>query len=162
MNWLDYAVIAVLGLSVLLGWWRGLVYEVLSLAGWVVAFVVSRLFAEKFAPLLPLSQPQLNLVLAYALLFMLALIASGVVAWLLSRLVKWAGLGWLDGSLGAVFGTLRGVLVLMVLVLLAGMTQVPQQAFWKQAALHGALERLAEGSKTWLPESLAQKIHYRN
>ncbi len=162
MSGFDYAVIAILALSVIFGWWRGLVYEVLSLAGWVVALVVSRLFAEKLAPLLPLAQEYLRLTVAYALLFMCTLLACGVVAWLLSRLVKLVGLGWLDSSLGAVFGALRGVLVLLVLVLLAGLTGLPHQAFWQSAGLSRPMERMAVQAKVWLPDNVAQKIHYQN
>jgi len=162
MSGFDYAVVAILAISVIFGWWRGLVYEILSLAGWVVALVVSRLFAEKLAPMLPLSQEYLRLTVSYALLFTLTLVAAGIVAWLLSRLVKMVGLGWMDSSLGAVFGALRGVLVLLVLVLLAGLTGLPQQAFWKSAGLSRPMERLALQAKVWLPENVAQKIHYQN
>lgn len=162
MGGFDYTAIAILTLSVIFGWWRGLVYEVLSLAGWVAAFVVSRLFAEDLAPMLPLSREHLNLMLSYALLFMATLIASGILAWLLSKLVKWVGLRWLDGILGALFGALRGVLVLLVLVLLAGLTKLPQHTFWKNSGLSKPMEQLALQARVWLPDSVAQKIHYQN
>jgi membrane protein required for colicin V production len=162
MSGFDYAVVAILALSVIFGWWRGLVYEVLSLAGWVVALVVSRMFAEDLAQLLPLSQQYLNLIVSYALLFVLTLIASGIVAWLVSKLVKLVGLRWLDSSLGALFGALRGVLVLLVLVLLAGLTGLPQQTFWRSAGLSRPMEHMALQAKSWLPDNVAQKIHYQN
>ncbi len=120
MTGFDFAVIAILLVSLLLGLWRGLIYEVLSLAGWPIAFVLSRLFAGSVAPMMPGGQETIRMALAYAAVFVAALIVWGVLAWLLSRLVKAVGLGWLDRSLGGLFGALRGVLVILVMVWLAG------------------------------------------
>ena len=116
MTGFDYAVIAVLALSALLGWWRGLVYEVLSLLGWVAAFVVARLFATNVAPYMPdcAGADVLKTAAASALLFILTLIVCSILAWLLSRVVKWVGLGWLDGLLGTLFGLLRGMLLVLL------------------------------------------------
>ena len=160
---LDYVVIAVVLFSVLLGWWRGLIYEVLSLLGWVAAYVVARLFTTDVEHYLP---PQVNpemvrMVVAFAALFVGTLIASSIVAWLLSKLVKIAGLGWLDGFLGAVFGMLRGGLLVLLLALLAGMTTVPEESFWREATLSRTLEDAALQAKPWLPYGMARKIHYR-
>lgn len=160
---LDYVVIALVLFSVLLGWWRGLVYEVLSLLGWVIAYVVARLFAMKLVPYLPaaIDPIPLRMAVAYGLSFVATLIACSIVAWLLSKLVKIAGLGWLDGFLGALFGVLRGAFMLLVLVLLAGMTGLPKAKFWREATLSQPLENVALQARAWLPESMAKKVHYR-
>ncbi len=126
MTGFDYAVFAIVLLSALLGWWRGLVYEILSLLGWVAAGVVARMFAASAAPYMPaaLGAESARTAAAFVALFVVTLIVGGIVAWLLSKLVKWVGLGLLDGLLGMFFGMLRGVLVVLVLVVLAGMTQL--------------------------------------
>ena len=162
MTWLDYTVIAIVALSALLGWWRGLVYEVLSLLGWVVAYAVARLFAASAAPLMPaaLGAEAVRTTAAFAVLFTGTLIIGGIVAWLLSKLVKWVGLGWLDGLLGALFGVLRGVLVVLALVLLAGLTGLPKEPSWRNAMLSKPLENVALAAKGWLPQSVAQRVHY--
>ena len=162
MTWFDYAVIAVVVLSALLGWWRGLVYEVLSLLGWVVAYAAARLFAASAAPLMPaaLGAEAIRAVAAFAVLFAGTLIVCGIVAWLLSKLVKWVGLGWLDGSLGGLFGMLRGMLAVLALVLLAGLTGLPREPFWRNAALSKPLVNIALIARGWLPESVAQRVHY--
>jgi len=164
MAGLDYAVIAVILLSVLLGWWRGLVYEVLSLAGWLAAWVVARLFAERAVPYMPegLGAEMVRLAAAYAVLFVGTLIVSGIVAWLLSKAMKWVGLGWLDKGLGVLFGLLRGVLVVLVLALLAGLTSIPQQPFWREAWVSRPLERIALAARELLPQGVAQQVHYQN
>lgn len=162
MTGLDYAVITVVMLSVLLGWWRGLVYEVLSLLGWVAAWIVARVFAADVAPYMPaaLGAESAKVAAAFAALFVATLIASGIVAWLLSKLIKFVGLGWLDGLMGGLFGMLRGALVVLVLVVLAGMTSLPQQPFWRNAWLGKPLENTVLAVQGWLPESVAQRVRY--
>ena len=162
MTVFDYAVITIAVLSVLLGWWRGFVYELLSLLGWVAAYLLARWFSSDLAALLPaaVGTDSTRTTLAFALLFVATLIGSSIVAWLLSKLIKLAGIGWLDGLSGAVFGMLRGVLLVLVLVLLAGMTGLPQQPFWRDAWLSRPLENMALAGLTWLPDSVAQRVHY--
>ncbi len=162
MTWFDYTVIAIVILSALLGWWRGLVYEVLALLGWVAAYFVARMFGADVAPLLPawMGAEAVRMTVAFALLFVVALFISGIVAWLLSKLVKWVGLGWLDGLLGGLFGLVRGVLVVLVLALLAGLTDLPKDPFWRDAWLSKPMENAALSAKKWLPGNVAQRVHY--
>jgi len=161
MTGFDFTVMAILLVSLLFGLWRGLVYEVLSLIGWPVAFLLSKLFAGDVAPMMPLMREEARIALAYAVVFVAALIVWGVLAWLLSRLVKVVGLGWLDRVLGGLFGVLRGGLVVLVLVLLAGMTSVPEQTFWRNAQTSRVAEDAALLTKAWLPDNIAQRVHYR-
>lgn len=162
MTWLDYAVIAIVALSVLLGWWRGLAYEVLSLLGWVAAYLAARVFATDAGQLMPaaLGAEAIRTAAAFALLFIVTLIASGIAAWLLSKFIKWIGLGWLDGLLGALFGMARGMLVIVALVLLAGLTSFPAEPAWRKAWLGEPLEHTALAAKKLLPASVAQRVQY--
>lgn len=162
MTAFDYAVLAIMGLSIGLGWWRGFVYEALSLLGWVVAYFVARLFAPGIAPYVPdvAGTEVAKTAVAYACLFIATLLVSGIVAWLLSKLAKFVGLGWMDGTMGAVFGLLRGVLLVLVLVLLAGLTDMPRQPFWRDAWSSQALQSAALFSKDFLPENAAKKVSY--
>ena len=160
MTGFDFAVIAIFLISLALGVWRGLVYEVLSLLGWPLAFVLSKLFAADIAPMMPGEQETLRMALSYAAVFIAVLIVWSVLAWLLSRLVKAAGLGWLDSVLGSLFGLLRGALVVLVLVWLGGLTRFPEQPFWRDARTSRAAEDVALWSKVWLPDNVARRIHY--
>ena len=163
MTWFDYTVIAIAGLSMLLGWWRGLVYEVLSLLGWVAAYLVARMFAADMGSLMPasLGAEAIKTAVAFVLLFVVTLIVSGIVAWLLSKFVKWVGLGWLDGLMGALFGMVRGMLVIVALVLLAGLTNLPKEQAWRDAWLSKPLEKAALTAKKWLPVSVAQRVAFQ-
>lgn len=160
MTGFDFAVMAIMLVSLLLGLWRGLVYEVLSLAGWPIAFVLSRLLANDIAPMMPAAQEVVRITLAYAAVFVVALIVWGVLVWMLARLVKAIGLGWLDSFMGGLFGVLRGVLVILVMVWLAGLTSIPEQAFWRGAQTSKAAENVALLAKAWLPDNIAQRIRY--
>lgn len=162
MTGFDYAVTGIMLVSMSLGIWRGLVYEVLSLLGWPLAFMLSRQFAGNLEPLLPVSQEAARVALAYVLVFIAALIAWGMLVWLFCKLARAAGLGVLDSMLGSLFGLLRGALVILVLVLLAGMSSMPEQAFWREAALSKTAEDAALLTRVWLPDSIGQRIRYRN
>lgn len=160
MTGFDYTVIAIVLISAALGWWRGVVYEALSLAGWIGAGFVSRYFSADLSQLLPaaVGTETARIAVAFAILFAGTLIAGGIAAWAVAKLVKWVGLGKLDKSLGALFGLARGVLVLLALVLLAGWSSLPQQPFWRDALLSKPLETMALNSLALLPDSVAQRV----
>ena len=162
MTLLDLAVIAIVGLSVLLSVIRGLVREVLALAAWVVAFLAANMLAATVAPWMPAALPseELRLLAGFLCVFVGVLIAMSVLAILVSKLVKSAGLGLEDRLLGAAFGLARGLLVVMILVLLAGLTSLPRQAVWRNAVLSDPLVAFVGHVKAWLPAELAQRIKY--
>lgn len=162
MTIFDYAVLIVIGLSVGLGWWRGFIYESLSLLGWLAAAFVARTFAAdvtRYAPDL-ISSEVAKTALAFVVLFIATLILGGFVAWGLSKVIKFVGLGLIDGIMGGVFGLLRGVLLVLILVLLAGLTSLPQQPFWRDAWSSKPLQNMALFVKDFLPEVAAKKVNY--
>lgn len=160
MTEFDFAVMAILLLSLILGLWRGFVHEVLSLLGWPIAFMLSNMYADRIARLIPLAQEVLRLTVVYVLVFVIVLIVWGVLVMLLTRLLKAMGAGWSDRALGALFGVLRGALAVLVLVWLAGMTAIPEQVFWRDAQMSRTVEDIALLTKTWLPDNIAQRVRY--
>ena len=162
MTLVDITVVVIVALSILVSLIRGLVREVLALAAWIVAVVAANLLAAPVAPWLPDAMPgeDLRLLAAFACVFVVVLLAMSVLAMLASKLVKSAGLGLEDRLLGGAFGFARGMLVVLVVVLLAGLTSLPRQPVWRNAVLSGPLETLAVHSKAWLPADLAQRITY--
>lgn len=163
MTLFDIVVIAIVGLSVLLSIIRGLVREVLALAAWVVAFLSANLLAPEAAAWMPdaLGAEEVRLLAGFLCVFLGVLVAMSLLAILVSKLVKSAGLGLEDRLLGGVFGLARGLLVVMILVLLAGLTALPRQAVWRNAVLSDPLEGFAGRVKGWLPAELAQRITYK-
>jgi membrane protein required for colicin V production len=162
MTWIDYAVTGIAALSILWGVWRGVVREIISLAGWVIAFLAANLFAGPASQLVPeaLRNPQLRAAAAFIGVFVAALIVTALFGLLLSKLVKAVGLGGLDRVLGAVFGVARALLVIVALALLAGLTNLPRQPAWKESLSGGLLAQCATALKGWLPPAFAERLSY--
>jgi membrane protein required for colicin V production len=162
MTWLDYAVIGVFVVSLAAGAWRGLVREVLSILGWVIAFLAANLFAGPLGPAMPdaIPSPELRIAAAFVAVFIASLFATALIGLLLSKIVKAAGLGGVDRMLGAVFGAARGLLIVLAGTLLAGLSSVPQQAYWRESASGPILTRAAETLKPLLPQSFAERLRY--
>lgn len=161
MTEFDYALIGIVSISVLLGLWRGAVYEVLSILGWPLAFLASRYAAPQLAAALPIGSEQTRATVSYVAVFIVVLVLWAILAWLFSKLGKAVGLGLVDGMLGAVFGVIRGVLVIIALIWAAGLTHIPEQRFWREAKFSSSAEALALKAKLWLPDEIAQRIAYR-
>src|SRR3989338_7150891 len=153
MTAFDYAVLTVIAASVLLGLWRGVVSEILALAAWIVAFVIARAEAPQVATWLAgqIAEPGMRLAAAYVLVFAGVLIVFAIARMLISLMLKAVGLGLLDRLLGAGFGVLRGILVVLVVVLVAGMTPLPKADWWRNATLAPPLETAVIAAKPWLP-----------
>lgn len=162
MTLFDYAVALIVGFSVLISVMRGMVREVIALAGWIVAFVVANLYSGAVATWLPagLTNESVRMLAAFIILFLGALLAMGLLAVAASRLMKSAGLSIEDRVLGVVFGFARGVLIVVVFVLMAGLTSLPRQPIWKDAMLSAPLETFAVFVRAWLPTDLSQRIRY--
>lgn len=162
MTGFDYTVIGIMLVSLSLGIWRGLVYEVLSLLGWPLAFMLSRQFAGSIESMLPVTNETARIALAYVLVFVAALIVWGILVWLFCKLVKAVGLGAFDSLLGGLFGLLRGILIILILVWLAGTSSIPEQPFWREAMFSKSAEDVALLTKIWLPDNISPRIHYGN
>ncbi|MDR4518763.1 MAG: CvpA family protein [Nitrosomonas sp.] len=162
MTIFDYVVLGIFFISIILSIVRGLVREVLSIAGWVIAFIAASTFAYDFEPYIPpeLSGESLRIIAAFILVFIATLIISVMITMLLNALIKNVGLGFIDRILGAFFGFTRALVVVMVLVLIAGLTALPQQSLWRQAVLSPTLEMMALQVLPWLPNDLSKHISY--
>lgn len=161
MTWLDYTVITVLVVSIAWGAWRGLVHEVFSLAGWIMAFLAGNLFAAPLSELLPAGmRPELRVIIAFVTIFVATLVIAALMAALITKFVKVSVLHSLNRWLGALFGLLRGLLIVIVLAMIAGMTSLPRQPAWTQSATGYSLAQTVIQLKPWLPPAFAQRLKY--
>jgi len=160
MNAVDGVLLFVLLLSAVVGLWRGLVYEVLSLMAWVAAFVLAQAYAGEVSRLLPLDglSPALRTAVAFALVFVAAAFAGGFVAWLVKKMVAAVGLRPIDRVLGGVFGLLRGVVVLLALAVVVGMTPFQSQDAWQASAVAQMLGDSLHALRPLLPEPVARYL----
>jgi len=163
MTEFDYIILVIVILSVLLGWWRGLVYEILSLVSWVTAYFVAKSWTVEFTPYMPdvLQSDALRSAASFTSVFVATLILCGIAAWAINKLIKSFGLDWrTDGVTGAMFGFVRGLLLVLVLVLVAGLTKLPQTSFWQDALLSKPLKNVVLVMKDLLPEEMANRVSY--
>ncbi len=160
MSWVDWALLAVLLLSVLLGMWRGLVYEVLSVAGWVVAFFAAQAYAGTVAEWLPMSQfaPALRSAAGFALVFIATAFACGIASWLVKKMVASVGLRPVDRVLGSVFGIARGLLILLGLTVVVSMTPLHAEPVWRASPVAAMLSHGLDAIKPVLPMSVGQYL----
>jgi len=161
MTWFDYAVLGVLVLSIAWGTWRGLVREVLSLAGWVIAFLAANLLAGPLSEsITSVMQPELRLLFSWLGIFAVVLLAASLVAMLLAKVIKSVGLASTDRWLGALFGLARGLLIALAFALVAGLTRFPAHPVWKDSVFGAPLANTVVQLKPWLPPTLAQRLRY--
>ncbi len=162
MTWLDYAVVGVFAASLVFGAWRGLVREVISVLGWVIAFLAANLLAGPLGPAMPqvIPSPELRVAAAYLVVFVGSLVVTSLLGLLLSKIVKAVGLGGVDRLLGALFGAARGLLILVAAALLAGLTSAPRQAYWRDSASGPLLAQAALALKPLLPQTFAERMRY--
>jgi membrane protein required for colicin V production len=158
----DYLVLFVLVASVVISTMRGLVKEILSLLGWVIAFVVANAYGAQLAPMLPAMIPgeAVRLMVAFVALFIGVRILMGLMTLAVDALVQAAGLSLADRGLGGLFGLARGIVIVLFGVILCGMTSIPQQDFWKNALLSPMAETGARTVKPFLPAALAQHVQF--
>ena len=148
IGWLDIALLAFLALSVLIGVMRGFVFELLSLVGWVFAYFVALWAAPTVLPYVHLGTPgsPLNYGVAFAGIFVVALIAWGLSARLVRALIRATPLGPIDRVLGAGFGLLRGLVVLLIVAVVVGVSPAAKSIVWQQSQgavwLNAALKAL--------------------
>lgn len=160
MNWVDGSLLAVLVLSIVLGIWRGLVYEVLSVAGWIAAFIVAQKYAEEVGNLLPMDQfaPALQMAAGFVLVFVAVAFASGAVSWLVKKLVASVGLRPVDRVLGGAFGIARGALILLALTVVVSMTPLRAEPAWQASPVAASLAVGLSAIKPVLPEAIGQHL----
>jgi len=156
MNWLDFVCIGLISISALIGLVRGFVREVVSLLVWIGAFLLGLWYAPDLAPLAKpyVGSPTLRIAGAFVVLFVGALLLGAVLNYFAGLLVARTGLAGTDRTLGLAFGGLRGVVLIAVLVLLAGLTTIPREVWWRESLIAPRLRpwvcRIGVGD--WLDE----------
>ncbi len=162
MGWFDIAILVVILISCLISLVRGFVKESISLATWLVAgFIALRYhpaLAEIFAPYI--ESPTISLAAAFGALFILTLIVGAIINYMVSQLVSKTGLSGTDKMLGMIFGAARGVLIVAMIVLFAGLTPIPTESWWQESMMVDHFMKVAVWIKDFLPAEVASRFSF--
>jgi len=157
---LDWIFLGVLLLSLAVGAWRGLVYEVLSVLSWIAAFVLAQWFAPEAAQWLPMSgaAESMRYAAGFVLVFILAIFAGGLIAFLTKKLIAAVGLRPADRMLGAAFGLVRGIIILLALTVVVGITPMRSAQVWQESTGAHIASVALTGLKPVLPQEFGKYL----
>ena len=161
--WVDFVVLGVIFLSALISVVRGFVKEALSLAGWIIALWTAVTFSGQVAEFLAaqITVPSVRQAAAFLLIFAGILCVTGMLSYIVGLMVEKTGLSGTDRLLGVLFGIGRGAVIVAVLVLLAGLTPLPQDPWWSQSAFIPQFESLALKIQELLPPDIAKQLEFK-
>ncbi len=162
MNEIDYGILITLGLSAIISFWRGFLKEIISLISWIAAFFIAFTFINDAAAHL---EPYIGylsgrIVIAFGGLFLATLFIGGLVNILVAQLVRATGLSAIDRTLGIVFGLARGGSLIALLVLLGGLTPLPESSWWQGSVLLPHFQQAALWLRGFLPSDLASYFKF--
>lgn len=160
MTLFDYLVLFILITSIIISTMRGLLKEILSLAGWIIAFLVANAYGVKLAELIPIASQSVRLIIAFISLFIGVRLLMWLLIMAIDSVITASGLRLVDRGLGSLFGLARGCVIVLAIMLICGMTNLPQQHFWKQALLRPMAETAALTIKPYLPGTLARHVQF--
>ena len=162
MTIFDYLVLFVLICSIVISTLRGLVKEILSLAGWVIALMVANLYGDALAQMLPAIIPGsvTRLIVAFLALFIGVRLLMMLLTMALDSVIKASGLTLADRGLGGLFGLARGLIIVLAVVLVCGTTSIPRQPFWTDALFSPLAETAARTAKPFLPGDFARHVQF--
>ena len=157
--WIDLVLLAVLGLSVLAGLWRGFVFEIVALLGWLVAYIMANICGPLLAASLPAGgSAAVRFWGAYVLVFVIVLVVCGLLARVLRALISATPLSAVDRLLGGAFGAARGALVLVIVGTLIMLSPFARADWWRHSQSALWIGQALQGLKPVLPESLHSRI----
>ncbi len=160
LTWVDWTLVVVLAISVIVGLVRGFVFEVLSLAGWVVAWFAAQWAAPELAPHIPVGTRggPLNLAVSFVLVFVGVLVVWALVAKLVRMIVRATPLSLADRALGAGFGFVRGAMLLLALATVIALTPAVRSPEWRGSQGATLLMAGLQGLKPLLPGAMAKLL----
>ncbi len=163
MNAFDISLLLVLAVFVGIGVWRGFVRELISVITWIAAGFAAWTFSERLAPMFNsfAKENAVRQMLAFAVVFLAVFIVGTVIGALLHKFVnRSASLRIANRVTGGLVGLVRGVAIVVIIFLIAGVTSFPQRAWWRDAALAPPFERAAAFAARYLPPDVARHVRY--
>jgi membrane protein required for colicin V production len=159
MIWVDYLILVIIIISTLIGLLRGFVREIVSLLTWILGFWIALRFARQVGDVFTvIHNPSVRVVIGFVILFVVILIIGAVVNFLIGTIMEKTGAGPADRVLGLIFGMVRGVVIVAVLVIVAGFTRLPQEPWWHESRLIPSVQSVAGWMRAVLPARVADEM----
>ncbi|MBN1379647.1 MAG: CvpA family protein [Gammaproteobacteria bacterium] len=160
MPWFDIFILLVILISTVVSIVRGFAKDSISLAAWILAFVIALSLADKFAIILPdsMENPRLRVGVSIAVLFLATLIMGMIANFLLAGFINMVKMQNIDRGLGALFGFARGVVIVCLLVVLGSYIGLNEADWWEDSALVASAEGVLDYIEPLLPNDFARYI----
>lgn len=157
----DIVITSVVLLSIFIGIARGFIKESISLITWVVAIALSVMFSNSLAAHMTFTKVTLIRTLAaFLIIFVSTVFLGAIINYMVGLLVRKTPFSTADRALGSLFGLFRGIVVVTLLVLIAGLTPLPEENWWQQSYTISRVQVLAKWLKDQLPEENAKAFHF--
>ena len=161
MSFIDIIVLLVLFASLIFGFFRGFVKELLSLMAWAFAFFVAYYFSSSVAIMLPFeAEFSIKYVGSFVLIFISVLIISSILIKFLSTFIHKIGLGASNIILGGLFGILRGVIIVYFLIFVFEKLSLAEESSWQKANSIVLIKLLVEKTFPYLPQDWVNNVKY--
>lgn len=162
MIWVDYTIIGLIVISLVIGLLRGILKEALALSMWVIGICIGLIFSSDLSVWLQptIELPIARIGMAFGILFFTTLLVGGIIELLLTELINKTGLTISDRFAGMIFGAGRGLVVVSLCIMLAGLTSLPEDPWWKESILIPPFQTLAIWIREHIPFGLASYVNY--
>lgn len=162
MTLVDFAIVLIISILVVLGLIWGFIKIAMALGTWIAASIISFSFAPNLAASLlsSIENPAMRIAVAMGILFVLTIMLGALVSYMARQFITKTGLTGLDRVLGMAIGASLGLIVVVGLVFIAGLTPAPQNDWWESSALVGRFEHMAIWLQSYLPSDVAKYFSY--
>jgi len=162
MTVLDFIIVGIIAISSLISVARGFLKEAFSLAAWMLAGIAAFMLSPRLSVLVPdaVESPTVRLGITSVTIFIITLFAGGMINFLMHKAAVKVGLTGTDRLLGVVFGVVRGVVIVVFLILLAGLTPIPNESWWQESMLIEHFVEVAGWLQSILPDDLARYLSF--
>lgn len=157
----DFIVIGLVGLSIVIGIFRGFIRESISLISWILAIILAIAFANPLSVYMTFTEVEfIKMMTAFLIIFVSVIFVGTIFNLIVGTLVRKTPFSMPDRILGSLFGLTRGVVFITIAVLIATLTPFPQETWWKQSYMLNKFQKLAVWCQGKLPEEQAKLFNF--
>lgn len=158
LHWLDYVAIGIICLSIFTGLFRGFVKELVALCVWVLAIWLALTYTPMIEPYFTqyIHDKTARLVVSFMIILLSTILVGALFNAILGFILRRSGLSGTDRILGMLFGFVRGVFMVTLLIFVGRMTAIPQQNISQQSYLYSKFDPLVDKLSNYMPMIMKQ------